>query len=477
MTPILETKTKIIATIGPATSSAEKLKELIVAGVDLCRINFSHGTEDENRDTILRIQRVNAELQTNVGILCDLQGPKLRVGEMHDKGVNLIAGKTISITNKKMVGTEEEIYIKYKRLSEDLKPGEPILLDDGKLVLEVVDLVDEHHITAKVIRGGILKSKKGFNLPNTKLSIPALTGKDRKDLEVAMELDVDWIGLSFVRNPEDITLVHDMIEQHGVHSRVIAKIEKPQAIENIDAIIDISDAVMVARGDLGVEMPMEQVPIIQKMIVKKCNQASKPVIIATQMMESMIENHQPTRAEANDVANAVMDGADAVMLSAETSIGKYPVEAVIAVEKILIATEALGDIYFKDYKPVEESSSFLSDEICYTAVQISKAISAKAIISMTQSGYTAFKIASLRPRCRVFIFTRNKDLCNLLSLVWNVRVFYYDKMLSTDQTIKDVLRLLKEEDLLHSGDRVVHTASMPIMERRKTNTLKISLVD
>lgn len=477
MTPSLETKTKIIATIGPATSSEAKLKKLIRAGIDLCRINFSHGSAEENAEIIERIQKLNDQLGTHIGILCDLQGPKLRVGDMENGGVELIEGSEITLTNKKLVGTQTKIYIKYKRLGQDLKPGEPILLDDGNLVLEVLALVDEHHITARVIRGGTLKSRKGFNLPNTKLSIPALTGKDKKDLEVALQLDVDWIGLSFVRNPEDITLVHKLIEARGVHTRVIAKIEKPQALENIDEIIDISDAVMVARGDLGVEMPMEQVPIIQKMIVKKCNQASKPVIIATQMMESMIENHTPTRAEANDVANAVMDGADAVMLSAETSIGKYPIQAVTAVEKILVATESLGDIYFKDYKPVEESNSFLSDEICYTAVQISRDIRAKAIISMTASGYTAFKIASLRPRCKVFIFTSNKALANLLSLVWNVRVLYYDKMSSTDQTIKDVLKLLKDKKLLQVGDRVVHTASMPIMERRKTNTLKISLVE
>jgi pyruvate kinase len=477
MTPTLETKTKIIATIGPATSSREKLKELIMAGVDLCRINFSHGSHEENIAIIQNVRKLNAQLETNVGILCDLQGPKLRVGDMQNDEVMLVPGESISITNKKTLGTTEEIYIKYKRLAEDLQAGEPILMDDGKLVLEVERIIDKNHIVAKIIKGGLLKSRKGFNLPNTQLSIPALTGKDKKDLEVALNQDVDWIGLSFVRHPKDISQVHRLIEKAGVHTRVIAKIEKPQAIKNIDAIIDISDAVMVARGDLGVEMPMEQVPIIQKMIVKKCNKASKPVIIATQMMESMIENHQPTRAEASDVANAVMDGADAVMLSAETSVGKFPVEAVIAVEKILIATEELGDIYFKNYQPKESSKTFLSDEICFTAVQISRDINAKAIITMTQSGYTAFKIASLRPRCKVFIFTPNKALCNLLSLVWNVRVFYYDKLKSTDQTIKDVLRVLKEEKLLAVGDRVVHTASMPIMDHRKTNTLKISLVE
>jgi len=477
MIPNITTKTKIITTIGPATSSEAQLKKLILAGADLCRINFSHGSLEENTKTIQRIHAINEELDTTAGILCDLQGPKLRVGDMENGEITLETGQSLTITNKEMVGNQNEIYIKYQRLAEDIKPREHILLDDGKIKLEVDEIIDSNHITAHVTAGGVLKSRKGFNLPNTSLSIPPLSSKDKEDLAVALEEDVDWVGLSFVRNPSDIRQIHKLIEEAGAHTRVIAKIEKPQALENLNEIIEVSDAIMVARGDLGVEMPMEQVPIIQKRIVRMCNEASKPVIIATQMMESMIENHLPTRAEANDVANAVVDGADAVMLSAETSIGKYPIEAVEAVERILVATESLGDIYFKDHVPSEDSPTFLSDEICYTAVRVSKAINAKAIISMTQSGYTAFKIASLRPRCKVLIFTSNRQLCNLLSLVWNVRVFYYDKMSTTDQTMKDVLKILKDKNILNVGDRVVHTASMPIMERRKTNTIKISLVE
>lgn len=470
-------KTKIIATIGPATSSYEMLKKLIKAGVDVCRINFSHGSHDDHRKVIERVLRINEELGTYVCLLGDLQGPKLRIGEVENNQIKLIKGEDIILTTEKCIGTAEKVYISYKALPKDVKKGESVLLDDGKIELKIVQTLDEHNILAKVVHGGFLSSKKGFNLPDTHVSQPSLTEKDLHDLEFALKMDIDWIGLSFVRHPDDVRELKHIIHKHGSRAKVIAKIEKPQAVKHIDAIIAETDGIMVARGDLGVELPMEKVPMIQKRIVDKCIIASKPVIIATQMMESMIENPTPTRAETNDVANAVMDGADAVMLSAETSVGKYPIKTVEAMEKILGVTEIEWDVYFKGKKPHHGSPSFLSDEICFTAVRMSDHIGAKAIVSMTQTGYTAYKIASFRPKCDVFIFTSNKTIMRTLSLVWNVRVFYYDRMMSTDESMKDVLAYLKEKKLLKKDDLVVHTASMPISAKAKTNTLKISKVD
>lgn len=470
-------KTKIIATIGPATESKEMLRSILLAGVDVCRINFSHGTHEQHAAVIKNVHELNQELDLNTSILGDLQGPKLRIGLVENDEIEITSGNTILCTNKEITGTPEKLYIKYDRLTEDLRPGERILIDDGKIHLVVESIVDANTIRARVEHGGKVMSRKGFNLPDSDLTVEALTPKDIVDLEFAIQHDVDWIGLSFVRKATDIDLVRGIVNNRRGYQRIIAKIEKPQAVENIDDIVFAADAIMVARGDLGVELPMERVPVIQKQIVEKCLAHSRPVIIATQMMESMINSPTPTRAETNDVANAVMDGADAVMLSAETSVGKYPVHAVKAVEKILQSTENEWDIYHKGKKPNKLSPTFLSDEICFTAVRISDHIKAKAIISLTYSGYTAFKIAAFRPNCHIFIFTANKGLFRLLSLVWNIRVLYYDKMQSTDRTIKDILNLLKEKGLLVEGDLVVHTASMPIQEKQRTNTLKISKVD
>jgi pyruvate kinase len=477
MTNIRYNKTKIIATIGPATSSYEMLKKIIKAGVDVCRINFSHGSHEEHKKVIDNVKRINEELGTYISLLGDLQGPKLRIGEVENNKILLTKGETVILTTEKCVGTVEKLYINYPQLPKDVEKGERILLDDGKIELRISQTLDDKNIEAKVIYGGYLSSKKGFNLPETNVSMPCLTPKDLIDLEFALAQDLDWIGLSFVRHPEDVEELRDRINAAGSRAKIIAKIEKPQAVRFIDDIIEATDAIMVARGDLGVEMPMEKVPMIQKQIVAKCIIASKPVIIATQMMESMIENPTPTRAETNDVANAVMDGADAVMLSAETSVGKYPVNVVEAMEKILGITEFEWNIYFKGKKPNPKSPTFLSDEICFTAVRMSDHINAQAIVSMTQTGYTAFKIASFRPKCDVFIFTSNKEIMRMLNLVWNVRVFYYDSMHSTDDSMKDVLDDLKKLKLLKKDDLVVHTASMPIIAKAKTNTLKISQVD
>lgn len=470
-------KTKIVATLGPATSSSEVLKKIIKAGVDVCRLNFSHGKHDDLAKMVTKIRRINEELGSCVCILGDLQGPKHRIGEMENGGVLMKKGHHVILTTQKCIGTADKIYVSYPELAHDVKPGERVLLDDGKLEFRFTEIIDEHSVKARVIHGGMLKSKKGFNLPFTNMSVPSMTEKDHEDLKFAVEQGLEWVGLSFVRSQDDVLYLRKAIEDLGGKCRIIAKIEKPQAVKNIDRIIEVSDGIMVARGDLGVEMPMERVPMIQKQIVEKCIIASKPVIIATQMMESMIESPTPTRAEANDVANAVMDGADAVMLSAETSVGKYPVRVVESMEKILGATEINWDIYYKGQKPNPKSPTFFGDEICFTAVRISDHIKAKAIISMTYSGYTAFKIASFRPDCDIFIFTANKEILTPLSLIWNVRVFYYDREESTDDTMSEVLNILKSKKLLSKGDLVVHTASMPITAKGRTNTIKISHVD
>jgi pyruvate kinase len=467
-------RTKIVATIGPATSSYEMLKAIIEEGVDVCRLNFSHGSYDDHRKVVENIRRVNEDTQSFVSILLDLQGPKLRVGEMENGKVELITGSTITVTTVEMISTANKVYVKFPHLAKDIQPGERILLDDGKLELEALSTNGEDEIKCKVVYGGVLSSKKGFNLPDTKLSIPAMTEKDRADLEFGIEMKVDWIGLSFVRKAEDIIDLKEIIERHEWKPRVVAKIEKPEAMDNIDAIIEATDGVMVARGDLGVEMPMEQVPVIQKKIVKKCIEAGKPVIIATQMMESMITSPSPTRAEVNDIANAVMDGADAVMLSAETSVGAFPILAIRQMSKTVAEAEKTNAPYFKGKRPTEDSPSFISDEICFTAVRISDHLKARAIVSMTFSGYTAYKISSFRPKAVIYIFTGNTRLINTLNLVWGVRTFYYKGFESTDQTIQEVNDFLKDKGLIEAGDLVINTASMPIKDRPKTNAIKVS---
>ena len=472
-------RTKIIATIGPATSSYQKLKEIIIAGVDVCRLNFSHGKHEDHVDVIKHIRKINEEMNCNVGILLDLQGPKLRIGEVEDNKITLVTGRDLIITTTKSIGTAEKLYIEFEALTKDVKKNHRILLDDGKIELKVTEVLNSKELKAKVVHGGVLSSKKGFNLPQTDLSIPSITKKDIEDIEFGLSHDVEWLGLSFVRKPEEIHELKNIIKRHGKHTKVVAKIEKPQAVKNIDKIIEATDAVMVARGDLGVELPLEEVPLIQKQIVKKCLAASKPVIIATQMMESMITNPTPTRAETNDVANAVLDGADAVMLSAETSVGAYPVEAIKTMEKIVRYVEEHDVVYYKGDGPNNpDARNYITDVICFTAARMSMHIkTAKAIASMTRSGYTAFKLSSFRPRASLFIFTNNQPLLNTLSLVWGIRGFYYDKFVTTDETIRDTNEILKKAGYAKTGDIVINTASMPIHEKSMTNAVKISKVE
>ena len=469
-------KTKIVATIGPATSSEEMLEKIILAGVDVCRLNFSHGAYELHQEVIDRVRNINNRLGCNVALLQDLQGPKLRIGKVEGE-FHLVEGDHVLVTTEEQISTKDILFVSYKRLIQDCNPGERILLNDGKVSLVFTEKVNDTTLKAEVIAGGPLSSNKGFNLPDSSLTVPSLTKKDLADLEYGLSQEVDWVALSFVRTADDIVELKRLIAEKGTHTKVIAKIEKPEAVKNIDEIIKVSDGIMVARGDLGVEVPLQRVPLIQKTIVEKCLAAAKPCIIATQMMETMILDSMPTRAEINDVANAVLDGADALMLSAETSVGKYPLRVIEVMSSIITDIENDRRTYFKGVKPTPESPSFASDEICFTAVRMSDHLNAKAIVAMTKSGFTGFRVASYRPQADVFIFTDNKKLLATLNLVWGVRGFYYDRFVSTDDTFQDVVDMLKADGMVKEGEYVINCASMPIHKKQRTNTIKVTLVD
>jgi pyruvate kinase len=470
-------RTKIVATLGPASVKKDVLLSLIKAGVNVCRLNFSHGKPEDHQGAIDTIREINEKYKINVGILADLQGPKIRIGLVKDGGIHLVNGTRINITTKECIGDDSQIYITYDTFPQDVHAGEIILLDDGKLQMKVITTNRKDTVVCEVVHGGILTSRKGVNLPNTKVSIPSLTEEDLINLDFALKNDVEWIGLSFVRTAEDIVELKRIISRSGKSSRVIAKIEKPEAIANIDAIIEVTDGVMVARGDLGVEMPLEEVPLLQKMIARKCRAASKPVIIATQMLESMITTPRPTRAEVNDVANSVLDGADAVMLSGETSVGEFPLIVIQTMAKIVHNVEELGYPFNTPKGPSPIQNNLIGDAICNSAVFLSEQTNAVGIVSMTVSGYTAFEISSHRPKAATYIFTSNRNLLNALSLVWGVKAFYYDKLESTDKTISDVNSILKSENLIENGDIVINTAAIPIAKQGKTNMLKVTVVE
>ena len=467
-------KTKIVATVGPASNSKEMLRALINEGVDVFRLNFSHGSHEDHLKVIHFVRELNQELGTNVSLLQDLQGPKIRINEMQPNIV-IERGQELTITTRELLGNNEIASTSYKTLPKDVKTGDIILVDDGKIELKVREVRDEEVIT-EVVYGGPLKSRKGINLPFTKVSAPSLTDKDLKDLEFGMKNDVDWIALSFVRKAADIYSMREILEKNKSNSRIVAKIEKPEALSNIDDIITATDAIMVARGDLGVEIWLEEVPMVQKMLIEKCNRMGKPVIVATQMMESMIENPRPTRAETNDVANAVMDGADALMLSAETAAGKYPIEVIRSMVRTISSVEKNPNIYFRFREVDSASPIYINDSLVLAACKLAKDVGAKAIVGMTSSGYTAFKSSSHRPNANIFVFTGNNSLINKMNLVWGTRAYHYDKTESTDDTIADVEEVLKKEGHVQSGDKFIFLASMPIHERARTNTLKINVV-
>lgn len=475
-------KTKIIATLGPASSNKETIIELVKAGADVFRINFSHADYDLVRKNVETIREVNKELGTSVGILGDLQGPKLRVGVVKE-GSYLNPGDILTFTNENIVGDSQKVYMTYKEFPRDVKAGERILIDDGKLVLQVLETNEIDTVRAVTIQGGPLSSKKGVNLPNTNVSLPALTEKDIQDANFMLDLELDWIALSFVRHSQDIIDLKELIKKHPTNNEktpIIAKIEKPEGVENIDEILLECDGLMVARGDLGVEVPMEEVPAIQKNLVEKARKYAKPVIIATQMMETMITSLTPTRAEVNDVANSVLDGADAVMLSGETSVGKYPVEVVNNMAKIV---QNIEDTHFyqkrnapieRDYDSIDER--FITNRICLAAVRIAKSTNIEAIVTITNSGYTAFRISSHRPNSHIVVFSPNKRVVTMLNLLWGVRAVHYNAHKSTDETVLEVNHLTKELGYVEEGDFIINLNATPAEEGGKTNTLRLTSV-
>ena len=467
-------KTKIIATIGPATSSKEMLKKIISKGVNVCRINFSHLTHDDAKEIISNIKEINQELHVHTAILADLQGPKIRVGEFKNP-LNLVKGSEVIFSTK---DKKDCIYINYQNFAKDVNAKDKVLLDDGKLALKVVSTNKKDTVVLKVVFGGLLQSRKGVNLPNTPISLPCLTKKDKEDLEFVLSEKIEWIGLSFVRKADDVRILKEIIAKRNLHHKVIAKIEKPEAIKNIDEIIDVTDAIMVARGDLGVEVPPQKVPVYQKMIVNKCIIHARPVVIATQMLESMLESPSATRAEVNDVANSVIDGADAVMLSGETSVGKHPLNAVDTMREIIRDVEASEHNISQNkvIRPLINNSRLLSNAICSHACDIAENTNAKAIITVTYSGFNTIKTSSFRPQAFIYAFTNNHTILNTLSLVWGVQGFYYDRGTTTDQTIRETKEILKQEKHLKKGDLVVNLASMPAKEMGMTNMMKISKV-
>jgi pyruvate kinase len=470
-------KTKIVATIGPASRDKDILRELILAGANVFRLNFSHGSHADHQKTIEMVRELNEELGTNIALLQDLQGPKIRMGQMENDGVPIKPGQKLIITTKDMLGTSEKVSTVYTGIVNDVKPGDAILVDDGNIELKTISVSGDEVLT-EVVHGELLKSRKGINLPNSNVSAPSMTEKDIEDLEFGFQFNIEWVALSFVRKASDIIEIKKRIAAAGVDTKVIAKVEKPEAIANLKEIVRETDGVMVARGDLGVEVPSENVPLLQKRMVRMCNEAGKPVIIATQMMESMIENPRPTRAETNDVANAVFDGADALMLSAESASGKFPVLAVQQMSKTIMAIEKdARTIYSKYHEEDEHSSTRLNDLLVRSACRLSDHVGAKALVGMSKTGYTGYQLARYRPKADIFLFTRNKHLLRQMNLVWGVNGYYYDQTVGIDDTINHIEQMLKDEGHLKKGEIFINTSSMPSHWQGHTNMMRVSVVE
>lgn len=471
--------TKIIATIGPACNDKEILRKMIMEGLDVCRLNFSHGSHEDHAKVIKIIKELNDELDANIAILVDLQGPKLRIGDVENNHLDLKDESIIRFVTENCLGTIEQVTMSYTQFPLDVMPGEVVLVDDGKIKLEVIDTNRKDSVSLKVINGGVLSSKKGVNLPNTKVSLPSLTAKDIEDVTFALKYDIQWIALSFVRNVSDIHALKEIIKKSVKNAwdvKVIAKIEKPEAVESFDEIVEATDGVMIARGDLGVETPFDKVPVLQKRLVRTCLTKGKPVIIATQMMESMITNFMPTRAEATDVSNAVLDGADAVMLSGETSVGHYPVGVIVNMQKVITATESSGFYLNHDYEPDKKSPTYISDSICFNACKMANLTESVGIVVFTFSGGTAIKIASHRPESKIFAFTVDDGVRKQLSLVRGVHGFQIGENVSINEAIRQATEILKKMGMVMEGDKLVFVGGIPMKSREAVNMLKISTV-
>ena len=473
-------RTKIISTIGPASSSRETIAALIAAGIDVARLNFSHGIHDDHRKVVVHIREEAARQGRQVSILQDLQGPKIRVGTMLNGGVLLHNGQRVVLTARPIKeSTSDRVFVSYDTLSQDVKPGGTILIDDGLLELKVLE-TRHREVVAEVVVGGPLRSRKGVNLPNIRTSTPALTPKDLDDLAFGMALGVDIIALSFVRDETDVIGLKERIAEAGNQTSVIAKIEKPEAVERIDAILAVADGIMVARGDLGIEMPMSKVPGAQKTIIRKCLVAGKPVITATQMLESMIENVLPTRAEASDVANAVLDGSDAVMLSGETAVGKHPVRVVEAMAKIIASAEQ----HWRESRPVRKTIPELlkkikegqdvTEAVSLAACQLADQVGAVAMICLTNSGATARSIARHRPRIPLYAFTDEPRIVGQMGVLWGTKAFSIPFQDDTDAGVGLVHQTLLKHGLARRGDPVVITAGMPLPKKGRTNMVHVS---
>ncbi len=470
-------RTKIIATLGPASRDREVLKQMILAGLDIVRINCSHTSHEQMAKDITLVRELSRELDRNVAVITDLQGPKIRLGQVAEQGVEVKRGETVELTTDENDVAEKRFFIDYPDFAFDVEPGEELLIDDGKIKLEIVSTDKIKRVKAKVIFGGKIFSRKGVNLPNTDLSLPSMTDKDVDDAIAALEYGTDWIALSFVRRPSDVIELKQLIKRKKKHASVIAKIEKAQAVANFEEIVKEADAIMVARGDLGVEMDYAAVPLIQKEIVEKCINYQKPVIIATQMMESMVENFRPTRAEATDVSNAVLDGADTLMLSAETAMGKYPIKVIESMHRIIQETEKKKYQYNRGNPPDKESQRFVRDSVCFSAARLAEVIGAKAIITFTEHGRTAYTISGYRPKADIYAFTRHRHLLSTLSLLWGVRSFYFTEMSDINTAIEKSVELLKKKGLVKSGDYVIHVGSIPMSITHKTNMLKVTRIE
>lgn len=471
-------RTKIVCTIGPSCNTQEGIVNLLLHGMNVARINFSHGSHEDHARSIRFIRLAAREYNYSIPVLMDLQGPKIRVGTMKDGGQVLKEGSMITITGEDVEGTDKIIPIDYSRLAEEAQEGNKILLDDGLLEFKVISK-NNGTLEARVIVGGMLKSRKGVNLPNVKISIPALTEKDKEDLIFGLEQDVDFVALSFVRSAVDIVDLKKRIKEAGSEAMVIAKIEKPEALDVIDEIIEESDGIMVARGDLGIEIPTEEVPFVQKMIIEKCRKAGKPVITATQMLDSMIHNPRPTRAESSDVANAVLDGTDAVMLSGETAAGKYPMEAVNVMDRICRKIEERHPSLYNSlaYKRPDFHEKQIIEAIANSCIFMADNVGAKVISTITHSGNTARRIAKFRPKVPIFAFTESRKVRRQLNLIWGVQSIRLDQLFDTDKSVNVMEDYLQDNGLVRVGDRVIVLTGMPIAKRGRTNMIKVSTIE
>ncbi len=474
----LRMRTKIIATIGPASSSPKMLHRMADAGMDVCRLNFSHGRHEEHKQVVEAITEYNRLYDKHIALLADLQGPKIRLGDLPQEGIALQTGDRVSFTSRENAAEPHSIFISYATFAADVKPGETILVDDGKIALKVVSTNKHDKVLLESVNGGLLRSRKGVNLPETSITLPSLTRKDLDDLDFILEQGVQWVALSFVRSAIDIHILRSRIEAHPaeVKPRIVAKIEKPQAVRDIEAIVEASDGVMIARGDLGVEMPMQAVPMIQKNIIKLCQKAGKPVIVATQMMEAMIENIRPTRAEVNDVANSVLDGADALMLSGETSVGRYPVETIRTMQSIIVQIEDYDAIYHAHtLNEPRMGERFGSDAVLYNAVEMARLTNAGAIVVVTHSGYSAIRLASHRPKAKLLVFSNCHHILQTLNLVWGVEGFYDGETDNSDQLMQRIGRRLTESKLLENGEYYIQVLSTPSWKKGASNTLRLGV--